>query len=111
MRLVEMPPERDTGERSAGYWKADYDATDHKFKNITAAPTADGIYNMFGLEVSLARFVNDVPLVRYGFLNFQTADVDELGQGMKLRMRAYTDGSDHNWAASVAIALNREKTC
>lgn len=111
MRLVEMPLARDTGIREPGYWNADYDTTTHTFSNITPDYTGGGIYNMFGAEIPMVRFVNRVLLLSSGFLCLQTADVDELGHGMRLRLTACTnsDATSHQWKAGIMLTLNREK--
>lgn len=114
MKLVEMVPSYDTGVREPGFWKADYDSTDqHKFVNITPAPNGDGIYNMFAVEVPLVRFANNITLIGDGFLNLNSNDVDQMGQGMRIRLLGHTDGdgTDHDWKFSVVLSLDREKTC
>jgi len=113
MKLVEMPLSRDTGLRKPGYWKADYNEETHTFSNLTAAPDGDGIYNMFCAEVVLSRFVNEIILVNDGFLMLQTADVEQLGHGMRLKLHAHTntDETDHSWKAGFILTLNRENTC
>lgn len=110
IKLVEMPPARDTGIRGAGFWNADYNSTTHQYENITAAPLGNGIYNMFGTDVILNRFVNKYLVLNSGFQMLQSADTNEVGAGMRLRLRLHTYGDDHDWDASCCLTFHRERT-
>ena len=110
IRLIKMPQARDTGIRGAGFWNADYNSTTHSYENITAAPYGNGIYNMFGVEVILNRFVNKYLILNNGFYKLQSADTNEMGDGMRLRLRLNTYGDDHDWDAACGLTFHRERT-
>ena len=109
MALVEMPV-NEFGTRSAGYWNADYNTTTKLFENVTAAPAADGVYNMFTVEVVLDRFANKVPLLGNGFMNLQTSDASHIGHGMRLKVTGTTIGTDHEWWWNGFVTFHRNKT-
>jgi len=111
MVLIEMPLSRDKGTRRQGFWNADYNSTTHQFENVTPAPAGDGHFNMFSVEVTLARFTNDLLLLGDGFMRLQSADVDQLTQGMRIKFSALTntDVDDHDWKICAILTLNREK--
>jgi len=109
--LVYMPS-HDDGSRPTAFWNADWNNDTNRYENITPAPTGDGFYNMFANEVSLFKFFNRVPLIGDGFQKIQSSDTDRLGQGMRLKMTAYTNTStsDHDWKMATFLAFNRKHT-
>jgi hypothetical protein len=107
--LVYAPPD-DQGNAPTAYWDAEWDATNKVYKNITAAPSGNGHYNMFAAEVTLSRFVNRIPLLGSGFQMLQSADTAELGQGMRIRASAQMWGTDHTWRIACALTMHRAKT-
>lgn len=107
--LVYMPL-NENGNRSAAFWNADWNSTTKKFENIAPAPNGDGEYNMFAVEVILSRFVNKQTMLGNGFQKMQTADADELGQGMRLRIDINTTEPDHDWASGCVLTLYRERS-
>jgi len=110
IKLIEMPVSRDTGLRAAAFWNADYNSSTHQYENVTAAPLGNGVYNMFGIEIILNRFVNKFLVLRNGFYMLQSADTNELGAGMRLKLRLNTEGTDHDWDASCGLTFHRERT-
>ena len=112
-KLVEVIIGRDTGlPAGPGYWNTTYDSVTHTFGDLTAAPYGDGTYNIFGAEIDLLRYVNEMSLLEGGFMMMQTADVEEIGHGIRLKMvlRTNTDETDHAWKAGFILAMNRIKT-
>jgi len=107
--LVFMPVD-ESGNRTAGFWNADWNSTTKQYENITPAPTGNGIYNIFAYETPLLRFVNKQTMIGNGFQRMQTADADELGQGMRLRVTGVTIEPDHDWYCGCVLTLYRERT-
>jgi hypothetical protein len=110
IQLVEMPIEKDTGLRPQAFWNADYSTETHTFSNITPAVNGDGVYNMFGAEIVLAKLVNRILLLNTGTMMLQTADSLELSHNMRIRVKLYTHNEDHAWKASAIFTLHRAKT-
>jgi len=106
--LVYMPDD-DLGNPPTAFWNADWNSSTKEFENITMAPTGNGRYNIFAIEVPLVTFANRIPLLGNGFERLQTADCDQLGHGMRFRLKADTEG-DHNWQVSMVFTLYRDKT-
>jgi len=109
-KLVEMPIIEHTRQRPPSFWNADWNSTTKVFENITPAPTGNGVYNMFSMEVVLARLVNKALFTKDGFLMLQTADSKPIGHGIRLKLIAYTNGTDHAWNAACILTLHRERT-
>ena len=61
-------------------------------------PLGNGNYNLFGQEKMLYRMANKVSLVGSGFEKLQTADADQIGHGMGLKIIGTTYGVDHEWS-------------
>jgi len=111
MNLIEMPLSKDTGKRGAAYWNADYNTGTHSFENITAAPYGDGVYNMFGVEVPLNRFVYEVVFIRSeGERVLKSHDANSLGHGMRFKILLHTQGTDHDWHFGATITMYRDNT-
>jgi len=106
MVLVEMPL-NEFGNRGAAFWNADFNTTTKLFENVTAAPTGNGVYNMFTVEVNFILFANKVPLLGSGFMNLQTSDSSRLGHNIRIKVTAYTLGSDHDWWWNAFATLHR----
>lgn len=83
-------PLNDLGEQPTGFWNAEWDATEKKYKNVTGSHdvygAGTGKFNMFAVEVPLGRFVNRIPLTFNGFQKLQTSDTDQIGQGMRFKL-------------------------
>jgi len=106
--LVYMPL-GDEGTRMTAFWNADWNSTTQMFENLTPAPYGNGEYNIFAAEINLFRFINRLPLLGTGFEKLQTADTQELGHGMRIRLSADTNG-DHSWKVSFVATLYRNRT-
>ena len=105
-------PEDDEGNQPPSYWNADWNTTTNQFENITAAPAGNGQYNMYSVEVPISRFVNNMPFLDSGFIRIQSADVDEIGHGMRFKVICNThteDVGDHNWYTAITLTMNRVK--
>jgi len=107
--LVFMPTD-ETGNKSPGFWNADWNFDTNRYENITPASDGNGNYNIFAYEVPLNRFVNKQTMIGNGFQRMQTADADELGQGMRLRVTGVTTEPDHDWYCGCVLTLYRERT-
>ncbi len=107
--LIYMP-NNDLNEAPTAFWNADYNSTTKLFENITPAPYGNGRYNMFSVEIVLARFLNTMPLLGSGFMALNSSDTDQMGQGMRLKMHADTNGTDHEWSVACLMCLHRAKS-
>jgi len=103
-------PNNDKGESPSAYWNADYNTTTHEFENITAAPTGNGRYNLFGVEVVFVTFVNDIAMLGTDDIELKSHDVDQVGHGVRLKATVITVGTDHDWKCCAFITLFRERT-
>lgn len=110
VKLVEMPISRDSGVRPQAFWNADWNTTTKEYENITSAPSGDGEFNLFSYPVTLDRFVNKIKLRNNGFMMLQTADTNEIGQNMRIKLIGNTINDDHDWQLSSIITMHREKT-
>ncbi len=110
--LIYMPDD-DEGNPPTAYWNATYNPSTKLYENITAAPSGDGRYNMFAVEVVFSRFVNKVPMLDSGFLCLESSDTDQIGHGMRFKFTAETNvtsSPDHDWHASFIMTMHREKS-
>ncbi len=109
--LIYMP-DNDLGESPTAYWNADWNASTEEYENITPAYSGDGRYNMFSVEVTFAKFLNNIPLLASGFIALNSSDTDQIGHGMRLKMTADTnDGvQDHAWSIACIMCLHRERS-
>jgi len=111
--LVYMP-DNEEGESPTAFWNADWNTVTKEFENIIPAPYGNGRYNIFAYEVNLAVFINKLPLLGSGFERLKTSDVDQLGNGMRLKACVEThiddNHGDHHWHLSSCITLHREHT-
>ncbi len=109
--LIYMP-DNDLGEAPTAFWNADYNSSTKLYENITAAPTGNGRYNMFSVEITFARFLNHMPLLGNGFLALNSSDTDQMGHGMRLKMIADTNESvdDHKWAVACLMCMHRNSS-
>lgn len=112
--LVYMPQAGDVQfGRPPAYWNAEYNMSTHLFENISPAPAGDGKYNLFAVEFAMARFANDLLMLKDGFQRLKTSDTEELGQGMRVRATATTNISrdgDHDWSCACVLTLHRFKS-
>jgi len=111
IQLVEMPISGDKGVRSTAFWNATWNKVTGQYENITPAPNGDGVFNMFTVEITLSRFVNDWLLLNNGFMMLQSAESEQLGAGMRLKLIIKTNGEDHDWKAAVGLVFHREQSC
>jgi hypothetical protein len=110
MVLIQCVP-NEFGNKPAGYWNADWNETTKEFENIAAAPLGDGEYNMFGLEVVLARFCNWIPILGCGQVVLQSEDQSRIGHGIRLKVTGKTKGDNHAWKCAAFITMHRKYTC
>jgi hypothetical protein len=106
-------PNDDLGNPPAAYWNATWNTSTKRYENITAAPTGNGRYNMFAIEINLAKFINKMPLLHSGFIALNSSDSDQIGHGMRLKITSDTNtdtASDHEWALASTICLHRKKS-
>ena len=112
--LVKTTPTED-GIMAPSYWNADWNSSTGLFENVAPAPLGDGNYNIFAAEISLAKFINRLPLLGDGFVLLQTSDVEEWAHGWRARFMQETNidaengFTDHDWYVSMYIVLHREK--
>jgi len=109
--LVYMP-DSDEGEPPLAYWNADWNPSTKQYENIAAAPTGDGRYNIFSLEIVLSRFVNKIALMGDGFMMLQSADTARLGQGMRLKLTVDRDTTvdDRVFSMTSIITFHRVRS-
>ena len=107
-----MMPDNDLGEAPTAFWNADYNSSTKLYENISAAPSGNGRYNMFSVEITFARFLNHMPLLGNGFLGLNSSDTDQMGHGMRLKMIADTNESvdDHKWAVACLMCMHRNSS-
>jgi len=111
MQLVEMLPNIETNIRPAAYWDADYDSTNtHSYLNIRPNYNAKGCYNMFGTEVTLNVFARNLLMLNSGFIQLQTSESSEIGDGMRIVFETKTHGDDHKWSAAGILTMHRKRT-
>jgi hypothetical protein len=108
--LVYIPYDYDGNRTAPCFWNATWNATTKVFENISAAPLGNGNYNMFAAEVVLSRFVNKIPVLGNGFEMMQSADADQLGQGMRLKATLHTTSPDHYWNVGCILTMHRART-
>ena len=111
IQLVEIPISTDTGLRGTAFWNATWNKTTGQYENITPAPSGNGVYNMFTVEVTLAKFVNHWLLLNSGFQMLQSAESEQLGAGMRLKLTIDTHNTDHNWKAAIGLVFHRQRSC
>jgi hypothetical protein len=109
--LVYMPDD-DLGTAPLAYWDADWNTSTKQYENITPAYAANGRYNMFAAEITLAKFVREIPLLSSGFIALNSSDTDEVGHGMRLKMTSVTNPSvpDHDWSVACILCVHRERS-
>ena len=110
--LVYMPDD-DLGNPPTAFWNADWNTSTKEYENITAAPYGNGRYNMFTVELCLARFLNKAPFLSSGFIVLNSSDTDEMGHGMRLKM--IFDVIDHHGVEELVgiaciMCLHRDKS-
>lgn len=106
-------PDDDQHNRPLAFWNATWNTTTKRYENITPAPTGNGSYNMFSIEVVLARFINRVPLLASGFIALNSSDTDQVGSGMRLKVTADTNttiAGDHNWSMASILCMHRARS-
>ena len=114
--LIYIPLDEDE-TRPTAFWNADWNTTTKEYENISAAPAGNGEYNMFTVPVTLSRFANKISLLDNGFIMLQSADSDQLGHGMRLKLSGMTctcdeyGHEDHDWSVAGIITFHRKKSC
>ena len=108
--LVEVPI-GEHGERiGAGYWDAEWNTLTKQFDNIVPNLTGEGQFNMFGLQVTLNRFVNEQPVLGDNVMHMETNDASMLGHNSIIKVTAETLGTPRDWCWNASIVLYRKKT-
>lgn len=104
-------PDNEFGERPKNcFWDADWNSTTKKYENIRPNFEANGRYNMFSYEITLANFVNKVIMNGNGTQRYASNDAIRMGQGMRLKATYETKSDDHLWYCSFLLTFYREKT-
>ena len=105
--LVEVPI-NEKGYRSFhGYWNAEWDTVNKVYKNLSAAPLGDGIYNMYCYEVVFSKFhIGDI-FCGKGSIRFNCSDIENLTQGMRIKIVLSNWVDDHDWVFSAIAAFHR----
>jgi len=112
--LVQTTPSED-GVMGTSFWNADWNPDTGLFENITPAPYGNGSYNLFAVEVTLATFINKLPLLGDGFVMLQTSDVEQWSHGWRAKFSQFTyiDSEhglgDHDWQVAMYITLHRAR--
>lgn len=107
--LVQIPL-NDLGVKSNAFWNATWDKTLKKYIDITPCPYGTGFFNMFAIELPLAKFIHNISLIGSNSIQLGSNDSDALGHGMRLKLIASTIGEDHNWGMTGIITTYRNKT-
>jgi hypothetical protein len=110
MVLVEVPINEYGNRSGAGYWNATYNTTTKLFENVAAAPSGNGRFNMFAVEVTLDRFMNRVPLLGSGQMPLDTYDASQVGHNMRMKISFETRGDDHTWYWCGGLKPYRKRT-
>ena len=100
----------ETGYRPPAYWNADYNSSTGRFENITAAPLANGEFNMYTIEIPGNRFVNHIPILGSGFEMLQSSDSTFFPHGLRIKCTINTTNDDHKWSFGGILTMHREKT-
>jgi hypothetical protein len=106
-------PDDDQHNTPLAFWNATWNTTTKRYENITPAPYGNGRYNMFSVEVTLARFINKVPLLASGFIALNSSDTDQIGNGMRLKVIADTNttiSGDHTWSMASILCMHRARS-
>ncbi len=106
--LIFMPND-DQGNPPTAFWNADYNPATKLYENITPAPSGNGTYNMFSVEITFAKFMYNIPLLGDGFIALNSSDTDEIGHGFRLKITPATNGDDHDWAVACIMCMHRDK--
>ena len=109
--LVYMPESND-GTRPQAFWDATYNPDTQQYENIVPNPTGEGKYNIFAGEVPLTKFVNNYIITGRGSQELDSEDAEEIGQGMKLRLRWFQNENvdDTDWVIGTTITMHRANT-
>lgn len=107
--LVYMPND-DQDNLPTAFWNADWNTSTKKYENIAPAPYGNGRYNIFTYEITLARFVNEIPFLANGFIPLNSSDTDQLGHGMRLRMTLDANGNTETSYTACIMCLHRKKS-
>ena len=108
--LVQIPLNEFGDKAGAGYWDATFNTTTKLFENIQPNYAGTGSFNMFGLAVTLDRFVHHQLMLGSGNFTFHSSDASMLGHGLRLKLMTTTVGTDHEWSYCISLILHRKKT-
>jgi hypothetical protein len=111
--LVYIPDDDIGNPPDNAFWNADWNSTTEEYENITPAPYGNGRYNMFANEVVICRFLRDVPFASSeGFIPFNSSDTDQLGHGIRLKIKAERSEYDNSDTVmfGCTICLHRKKS-
>lgn len=102
--LVYIPTKEDGTRPLPCYWNATWNSTTQRYENISPVIDGSGSYALFGVEVPMVKFVNNLILLGSGAHTLHTADIAEFGNGMRFKLTATTNTSngreDHDWQMS-----------
>ncbi|MHA1231969.1 MAG: hypothetical protein ACTSPQ_15120, partial [Candidatus Helarchaeota archaeon] len=90
------------------YWDATWNSETNLYENIVPVPDGTGKYNMFATEIELSKFINNLTCIGDGFMRLQSADISELGSGMRIKCIFQTYLPDHEWKFSGVLACHKE---
>lgn len=109
--LVYMPL-NDLGVRTPAFWDATWNPITKRFEDIQVVPYGNGKYNMFSTEISLSHIVRSMNLIGNGFIPLNSSDVDEIGNGMRLKFTTDVNKSvrDHDLLVACTLCLHRKKS-
>jgi len=109
--LIYMPL-NDLGVRTPSFWNATWNPSICRFEDISAAPSGDGEYNMFSVEVVLSHIIRGMNLIESGFIALNSSDVDQLGHNMRLKFMADINTSirDHDLMVACTLCMHRSKS-
>jgi hypothetical protein len=98
------------GDKSGpGYWDATFNTTTGLYENLAANALAEGQFNIFAVEVTLAKYCHKQLLLGSGSITLQSFDAANFGQGMRMKCVLTTRGADHEWWWNASLTLFRKK--
>lgn len=114
MVLVEVSLTEENQRAGAGFWDATFNESTGQFDNIRPNVTGTGIFNMFAVEVPLAKFVLDINLLtginQAHTLELDTTDADYIGHGLRIKYILNIATPDHEMSMGANVTMYRQKT-
>ena len=110
--LVQVPLDENGNRKSAGYFDAVWNTNTKVFDSITPNYGGTGEFNMFTVEVNLARFVASQCILGNGFMQMQTSDIDMVGHNMQIKIDLLTNASEpaHDWWWNATFTMHRKRS-